>query len=179
VNAFSDGEVRTLVFWPDKVLRGPCVTVTEFDESLRKLVSDMVVTLYTFGGAGLAANQIGDCRRVVVMDINNNLKGAKNDLRVFVNPVVTPVGEEQASMIEGCLSFPTIKETVVRPARVNIQATTHQEVPVNLDAGGWVARVIQHEVDHLDGKVFIDRLSRNNRRIVVKKMEKLHEGLMG
>jgi peptide deformylase len=144
--------------------------VTNLDGQIRALVEDMIATMYAAPGIGLAAIQIGVPKRVIVMDL------AKPDEtpapRYFVNPEILWASEETAPYEEGCLSVPEIYDEVERPARVKLRYRNYQGQEVVEDAEGLYAVCIQHEMDHLDGVLFIDHLSRLKREQAVKKVKK-------
>lgn len=162
--------VRPILHYPDKRLRNPGVPVTTFDADLRKLVLDMAETMYVAPGVGLAAPQIGVSLRVFVIDVAA-ADDSPSDLRTFINPEFL----EKTGTIcfeEGCLSFPGIHEEVERAERVKVRA---QDVDGNffeLEADGLLAIAIQHENDHLDGKLLVDHLSLLRRRLVHRSMVK-------
>lgn len=159
--------IRTILHYPDPRLRTVAKPVTEFDEALRTLAQDMAETMYDAPGIGLAATQVDVHKRVVVIDITHE----KNDLRVFINPeIVERRGEEQ--MEEGCLSVPGIYDTVTRADWVKLRARDVNGKEFEIETDGLLAVCIQHEIDHLDGKVFVDYLSRLKQQRIQKKLEK-------
>ena len=145
----------TLLHYPDTRLREQAEPVTKFDDDLRQLASDMAETMYAHRGIGLAAIQVGVTRRVVVLDTSEE----RNALLTLVNPEVVR-SEGLTEHEEGCLSVPDVYEPVVRPERVWVRAHNLAGETIELDVDGLRAICIQHEIDHLDGKLFIDRLSR-------------------
>jgi peptide deformylase len=144
--------------------------VAEVDDALRALMDDMLETMYAAPGIGLAAIQVGEPRRVIVMDI------ARGDEpkapRYFVNPEILWKSEETAAYEEGCLSVPEIYDEVERPAKVRIRYLGYDGKPVEEDAEGLFAVCIQHEMDHLEGVLFLDHLSRLKRQRAVAKVKK-------
>jgi peptide deformylase len=141
--------------YPDPVLRQRCPPVTEFGPDLERLAADMVETMHAAPGVGLAAPQVGLTLRLAVVDLSVGKR--PEDLRVLVNPeVLAPEGSEVEE--EGCLSLPGLTEKVERPARVRVRAVDVAGRPFELEAEGWLARAVCHEVDHLDGILFTDRL---------------------
>lgn len=156
-----------ILVYPDKRLRQRSEPVTEFDAELEKLVQDMAETMYAAPGIGLAAIQVNVLKRVVVMDLSEE----KNDLTVFINPEVTPLEGTQESE-EGCLSVPGVFASVERVERVRINAMDVKGNPFELETDGLLSVCIQHEVDHLNGKVFVDYLSRMKQDRVRKKLLK-------
>ncbi len=158
-----------ILVYPDRRLRQVAQPVTEFDDDLERLVADMAETMYAAPGIGLAAVQVGVPKRVVVMD----LSAERNDLRVFVNPEISELSG-QAETEEGCLSVPGVFATVKRAETVMINAQDVNGRPFEIAADDLLAICIQHEIDHLDGKVFIDRLSRMKQSRIRKKLSKHH-----
>ena len=162
--------LREILIVPDPLLKQVSKPVDRVDDDLRGLMDDMLETMYAAPGIGLAAIQIGVPKRVIVMDI------AKQDEpkapRYFVNPEILWASEETAPYEEGCLSVPEIYDEVERPARVKIRYLNYAGEPVEEDAEGLFAVCIQHEMDHLDGVLFIDHLSRLKRDRAVSKVKK-------
>jgi len=141
--------------FPDEVLRVECPPVEEFDDDLRRLVGDMVETMHAAPGVGLAAPQVGVEKRVMVVDLS--VGEDPDELRVFVNPEIV----EESGMVadfEGCLSIPGLSEKVERPQAIRVRAHDAAGEPFEIAAEDWLARAICHEVDHLDGVLFVDRL---------------------
>lgn len=172
----DNGDVRPLVFYPSKQLKSesdPIPSEMFGSDELRKLTADLVVTMYMCGGVGLSAIQVGVPYRLFVCDIHANIRGRPSQLRVFCNPSISEAeGSENVLLPEGCLSFPGAKVQVSRPSRVRVSAHTHLGDAVDLVADGWLARVIQHEADHLDGKLMSDRVSTLKRREVLRQTNK-------
>lgn len=156
-----------ILVYPDKRLRQRAEPVTVFDAELEKLVQDMAETMYAAPGIGLAAIQVNVLKRVVVMDLSEE----KNDLKVFINPEITPL-EGTQEFEEGCLSVPGVFASVERVERVRINAMDVKGNPIELETDGLLSVCIQHEVDHLNGKVFVDYLSRMKQDRVRKKLLK-------
>lgn len=156
-----------VLLYPDSRLRKHADPVTEFDQNLKKLARDMADTMYDAPGIGLAAIQVNVCRRMIVIDISEE----QNDLLTLVNPVIIEKNGEQIFK-EGCLSVPEYYADVSRAENivVNYQDTTGKQL--QLEANDILAICIQHEIDHLDGKVFVDYLSITKRERVRKKMLK-------
>ena len=163
--------VRRILLLGEEVLRDPGVEVEAFDDELRELVEDMLETMYFAEGIGLAAPQIGVSRRVCVLDLHDedNPEGGR---WVLVNPVIVESSDEEDKANEGCLSIPEMEEVVARPARVTVRAFDAEGETVEVEADGLLARAHQHEIDHLDGILFIDRLSAFKRRALLKKWRK-------
>lgn len=144
-----------ILLYPDPVLREKCAEVDVFDEELATLVADMIETMHEAPGVGLAAPQVGVGRRVAVVDTSVGEDPA--ELHVLVNPRLA-AHEGSESDLEGCLSIPDFTEKVDRPARIAIEAQGTDGEPFTLEAEGFLARAICHEIDHLDGILFTDRL---------------------
>jgi peptide deformylase len=159
--------LRQILHYPDPRLRRKAEPVTEVTDDIRQLVDDMAETMYQAPGIGLAAVQVGVLKRVVVIDLSED----RNDLRVFINPEVVAADGEQ-TMEEGCLSVPGIYDSVTRAGHVRVRALDRDGRPFEIEAGGLLATCIQHEIDHLDGKVFVDYLSRLKQERIRKKLEK-------
>jgi peptide deformylase len=160
-----------ILHYPDTRLHTIARPVKAVDERIRQLVADMAETMYAAPGIGLAATQINVHERVVVIDISET----HDDLRVFINPeIVAQSGREESE--EGCLSVPGVFDKVTRAERVTVRALDRDGKPFELDADGLLAVCIQHEIDHLKGKVFVDYLSSLKRnRIKAKLMKQARE----
>ncbi len=141
--------------YPDPRLHKIAKPVTSFDERLKKLVADMAETMYEAPGVGLAATQIDVHERVIVIDVSET----RDQLRVLVNPEIVWASDEKQVYDEGCLSVPGIYDGVERPARVRVRALDADGKPREFDADGLLAVCVQHEMDHLMGKVFVEYLS--------------------
>ena len=159
----------TILHDPDPRLRIKAKPVTRFDASLRKLVEDLFETMYDAPGVGLAATQVAVPLRVAVMDCGNEETGSQKI--VMVNPEILEPAEKQ-EMDEGCLSIPDYKDKVQRYNRLRLKALDAEGKPYELEAEGLLAQAIQHEIDHLDGKLYIDRLSSLKRERYKKKRDK-------
>ncbi len=156
-----------ILHFPDPRLRKRALPVETVDESVRSLVDDMLETMYAAPGIGLAATQVNIQKRVVVMDVSEE----KNQPLVFINPMMLErTGEIETD--EGCLSVPGFYDTVRRAERVRVSALDRDGEPFELDASGLLAVCIQHEIDHLDGKLFVDHLSMLKRDRIRRKLEK-------
>lgn len=160
-----------LRFVPDPVLRTKCPPVESFDADLRTLVADMVETVHDAPGVGLAAPQVGIELRVAVVDVS--VGEDPEALHVLVNPRILESSEATETDTEGCLSIPGISEKVVRPASVRVAAHDVEGREFELEARGFEARAIFHEIDHLDGILFVDRLRGLRRDRVRRQMRKL------
>ena len=171
--------VRRIVLLGEEVLRKPGVEVEAFNAELRGLVGDMLETMYYAEGIGLAAPQIGVSLRVCVLDLRDE-ENPDDGRWVFVNPVIIESSDEEEKAPEGCLSIPEMEDVVTRPARVTVQGFDAEGEGIEVEAEGLLARALQHEVDHLDGVLFIDRLSTFKRRALLKKWKKSQqEGAKG
>lgn len=154
--------------FPDPRLRTQAQPVSVFDEPLQQLLDDMLETMYHAQGIGLAATQINVHKRVVVMDLSEE----RTTPQVFINPEIEPLTDELTPYQEGCLSVPGFHEDVNRPQRVRIRALNREGTPYEIEAEGLLAVCIQHECDHLNGKLFVDYLSTLKRDRIRKKLEK-------
>lgn len=163
--------LREIITVPNPLLKQVSQPVDVVDDDLRALMDDMLETMYDAPGIGLAAIQIGVPKRVIVMDLSR--EGEEKQPRYFVNPEITWASEETAPYEEGCLSVPEYFDEVERPARVKLRYLNYQGEQVEEDADGLFAVCIQHEMDHLEGVLFIDHLSRLKREQAVKKVKKL------
>lgn len=161
--------VREILTVPDPRLKLVSKPVDAVDDALRALMDDMLETMYDAEGIGLAAIQIGVDKRVIVMDLSET----RDEPRFFVNPVITPLTEDLKPYQEGCLSVPDVYDEVERPAQCKVEYLDYDGEPREEIAEGLFAVCIQHEMDHLEGVVFIDYLSRLKRERAVKKVQKL------
>ena len=162
--------IREILVVPDPVLKLVSEPVAKVDDELRALMDDMLETMYDAPGIGLAAIQVGVPKRVIVMDIAG--PDEPKAPRYFVNPEIIWASEDTAPYEEGCLSIPDIYDEVERPARVKLKYLNYQGEEVVEDAEGLFAVCIQHEMDHLEGVLFIDHLSRLKRERAVAKVKK-------
>lgn len=156
--------------FPDPRLRTVAEPVTEFNDELRQLIKDMFETMYDAPGIGLAATQINVHQRIITIDTSEE----KNDPLVVINPQVEILTDETEKLQEGCLSVPGFYEDVVRPNRIRLTAQDEQGKTYTLDADDLLAVCIQHEIDHLEGKLFVDYLSPLKRTRIRSKLDKLH-----
>ncbi len=166
------GKIHTVVKWPDPVLARRGEDVTVFDKSLEKLVEEMFESMYAAQGIGLAAPQIAISKRITVIDVSFRKDPA--DKLALINPEVIYVEGKQTEE-EGCLSLPEIREKVNRAARVRVRAQDVKGEWFEVEGDELLARALQHEIDHLDGVLFIDRLSRLKRELVLRKIRKLQK----
>jgi peptide deformylase len=162
--------LREIIILPDKRLRLVSAPAKSIDPELRLLIDDMFETMYEAPGIGLAAIQIGVPKRVIVMDLAK--KDEPKEPRVFVNPQVLWRSDEKATYEEGCLSIPEFYEEVERSAKVRVKFLDVTGAEQELEASGLLATCLQHEIDHLDGVLFIDHISRLKRERVIKKFTK-------
>lgn len=162
--------LRPIITLPDARLRLKSTPVSEFDGALKQLVVDMFETMYAAPGIGLAAIQIGVAQRVVTVDIAR--KNEEPAPVAFVNPEIIARSEELGAYEEGCLSIPEYYAEVERPASISVRFQDMAGATHEIAAEGLLATVLQHEIDHLDGVLFIDHLSRLKRQLVVKKFTK-------
>ncbi|MEX1211299.1 MAG: peptide deformylase [Balneolaceae bacterium] len=171
--------VRPIVTWNDPVLREVCPPVDPKDRTLQGLVEDMMETMETAEGVGLAAPQIGIVQRVFVMDadpITEELDEPDYGPMVFMNPEILNFGEELVELEEGCLSIPDVRDKVKRPDEIHVRYLDASLQVKEETFRGWTSRVIQHELDHLDGKLFLDYLSAFKRRLHKSRLEKIDSG---
>jgi len=166
----KSGKIHTVVKWPDPVLSTPGEAVTVFDGKLKKLVDEMFDSMYAAQGIGLAAPQIAISQRITVIDVS--FKKNPEDKIVLINPEII---EREGKQIEeeGCLSLPEIREKVSRAEWVKVKAQDVTGKWFELEGDELLARAIQHEIDHLEGVLFIDRLSRLKRDLVIRRIKKL------
>lgn len=155
--------------YPDPRLRTTARPVSAVDAAVRQLVDDMFETMYAAPGIGLAASQVNVHKRIIVIDISEN----RDDPHVFINPEITPLGA-RIETEEGCLSIPGFYEPVVRAERVQVAALDRSGGRFELETDGLLAVCIQHECDHLEGKLFVDYISNLKRTRIRKKLEKQH-----
>jgi len=159
-----------IITLPDPVLRQMCMPVERVDDALRRLADDMLEAMYEAPGIGLAAPQVGVSRRLIVLDVSEK-DGEKNPI-VMINPEIVRIGEERRSYEEGCLSIPDVKVEIERPASLMVRFLDRDGQAQQLMAESLLATAIQHEIDHLDGRLIIDYLSRLKRDIIVRRFKK-------
>lgn len=165
--------IREIVLLGDPVLREEAEEVTVFDDALRQLVRDMFETMYHADGIGLAAPQIGLSKRVLVIDLRRE-DAAEGELErlALVNPRIVWASDRTDKHSEGCLSIPGLEEVVSRPVAIRVEGKDEEGNDLGLEADDLLARALQHEIDHLDGVLFIDHLSPLKRRMLLKKWKK-------
>ena len=162
--------ILNILEFPDPRLRTVAQPVKVVDDALRSVLDDMFETMYAASGIGLAATQVNIHQRIVVMDLSEE----KNEPLVFINPQFESLTEELLPYQEGCLSVPGFYENVERPQQVKISALDRNGEPFEMIADGLLAVCIQHECDHLDGKLFVDYLSNLKRSRIKARLEKQH-----
>jgi peptide deformylase len=166
----GNNKIHEVVKWPDPVLQKPGEKVTVFDAKLKKLVEEMFDSMYAAQGIGLAAPQIAISKRITVIDVS--FKKNPEERIALINPeIIERVGKQVEE--EGCLSLPEIREKVTRAAKVKVKAQDVSGEWFEVEGDELLARALQHEIDHLDGVLFIDRLSRLKRDLVIRKIKKL------
>ncbi len=179
--------IRKIVFYPDPVLRQMGEEITEVTSEIRELADDMVETMYDAHGVGLAAQQVGEALQLAVVDVSHDeecvsyvrVNGEETTLAeicplVFINPKVEPLGKKEADQ-EGCLSFPDIRSDILRSGEVKATVETLDGETLVIETDGLFARAIQHEVDHLFGKLFIDRMSSVRKMALKKQLKEMRD----
>lgn len=161
--------LRPIVVYPDPVLLRPTEPVDEPDDEIRELVADMVETMYAASGVGLAANQVGVGKRICVIDLS--VGENPEDLLVLINPEVVETSGCQIGE-EGCLSFPELTLDIERPDRARVAALDLEGRAIEIEGEGLLARAMLHEIDHLDGKVFLQHVSSLKREILKRQIRK-------
>jgi peptide deformylase len=164
--------IRPILTLPDPRLRQVAEPVGEIDAEIRTLVADMFETMYAAPGIGLAANQVGVLKRVVVIDVVRDPDTEPRRPITLINPEITWVSEEMRVHEEGCLSIPEYYEEVERPSRCRVTFLDIDGKRQTMDCEGVLATAVQHEIDHLNGKLFIDYLSRLKRSMITRKFSK-------
>ena len=162
--------IKTIITEPNKILRQKSKPVETVGEEERNIMDDMLETMYHANGIGLAAIQIGIPKRIIVMDISKN-KEKKNPM-YFVNPIIKNKNSEKSTYEEGCLSVPNYFAEIDRPKKCEVDYLDYDGKKKTLSADGLLATCIQHEIDHLEGILFIDYLSKLKKTMIVKKLSK-------
>ncbi|MCB1699459.1 MAG: peptide deformylase [Pseudomonadales bacterium] len=161
--------VLEILEFPDPRLRTKAKPVTQVTDATRRLVKDMFETMYDAPGIGLAATQVNVHERVLVIDVSET----RDEPQVFINPEITVLDPELGEYDEGCLSVPGFYETVCRPSRISVTALDQEGESFTRELDGLLAICLQHEIDHLEGKLFVDYLSPLKRQRIRRKLEKL------
>ena len=167
--------VRNLHLLGSPVLRQRAQPVAPTDAAVRELVDDLFETMRAAKGVGLAANQVGVAQRVAVVDVGEEF----GPPLVLINPRIVETGTEMESAEEGCLSIPDVYADVDRPHTIVLEALDRDAQPYRITVTGFKARAVQHEIDHLDGILFLDRLSAVKRALLLSKWKKLRKGMTG
>lgn len=165
--------ILPIIHYPDERLHTKAQPVQSVNDRIRTLISDMAETMYAAPGIGLAATQVDVHERVIVIDISET----RDQLQAFINPVIVEA-QGRAEREEGCLSVPGIYETVSRAEKIRVNFLNERGEPVHLDAQGLLAVCIQHEMDHLEGKVFVEYLSRLKQSRIKQKLKKRSREIM-
>jgi peptide deformylase len=163
--------ILEILEFPDPRLRTIAKPVDTVDDSIRAIIDDMFETMYDAPGVGLAATQVDIHQQIVVIDVSEQ----QNEPLVFINPEITVLDHDEREYDEGCLSVPGFAETVMRPAHIRVSALDRNGERFEVEPDGLLAVCIQHEMDHLNGKLFVDYLSPLKRNRIRKKLEKLHK----
>lgn len=172
--------ILEIVTFPDPLLRRKSLSVNQVDQDIRKLMDDMLETMYHDQGVGLAAVQAGILKRVIVMDLkkDDDQQRPQNFYPLYMaNPEIIDRSIEATTATEGCLSVPEQRIDVARSCSVKLKYIDYNNKNCELEASGWLARVIQHELDHLEGKLLVDYLSSIKKDVVVRKLKKLKKEL--
>jgi len=164
---------QALLYAPHEIFSKTAAPVEVFDDALSALIKNMFEVMYAHQGVGLAANMIGILQRVIVIDVSDDVEGSKP--MALVNPKIVKASEETQIYEEASLSFPGISAKVTRPKDIMVEFMDEKGEKHSLDAAGGLATVIQHEMDYLDGVVFLDHLSRLKRETLIKKMKKFKD----
>lgn len=173
INESKDNKIYALRIYPDPILSKKSANVEIFDEELKKLVDDMFASMYYHEGVGLAAVQIGVLKNILVMDIGVNREDAETLKICLINPVIIKSSSEQVILKEGCLSLPGETSDVKRAEKITVK---YQDVEGNfheLEAEGWIARCLLHEMDHLIGVVYIDHISFLKKNLIGNRLKKV------
>lgn len=161
---------------PDPILKTRAEPVSLVDDNVRKIMDDMLETMYHDPAVGLAANQVGILKRIIVLDLKDDDE-AERPANFYplcmANPEIIELSEEKVEGREGCLSLPNQRLIISRPEKIKLKYSDYNNQEQELSTGGWLARAIQHEIDHLDGKLAIDYLSKLKRDMVLRKLKKI------
>src|SRR5437588_3107150 len=167
--------VREVVIWPDPRLREPSTPITAIDDSVRELYRDLCDSMYAESGLGMAALQIGDTRRMFIVEPKLAGRPETEAPVCFINPEVVETSEEMQDSEEGCLSFPEIYVKVKRPMRAKVRATSLDGAVFEIEGEGLLARCLLHENDHLTGKLLVDFVGPLKRQMIKKKLQRHKE----
>ena len=162
--------IKPLIILPDPILRQVSTKIEQVNDEIRSLADDMLATMYDAPGIGLAAIQVGVPRQMLVIDLSK--EGEDKAPQVFINPEILAFSEARSAYEEGCLSIPDYYAEVERPASITVKHVTLEGKEVTIEADGLLATCLQHEIDHLNGVLFIDHISRLKREMVIKKFTK-------
>lgn len=162
--------ILEIKYYGDPVLRKKAEKVTDFNENLKKIASDMLETMYANNGVGLAANQVGILKQIIVLDTGTK---EKPEVKILINPLITKYSKEKTEYEEGCLSFPGLTEKIKRPEKISVKCFDLNGNPCEFDADGLLAIAIQHEYDHINGVLFIDKMSPAKRFTHNKKLREI------
>ncbi|MDZ7716961.1 MAG: peptide deformylase [Balneolaceae bacterium] len=171
--------ILPIVTYDDGILHKKAVPVEKLTPEISKLIDDMFETMYNADGVGLAAPQIGKLHRIFVVDadgMTEELDEPKQGPTAFINPEIVEKGGDEVEMDEGCLSIPGVNAVVVRPERITVKYLDEDFEEQQLEAEGWLSRVIQHEYDHLEGILFLDHLSGFKQKLLYSKLKEIDEG---
>ena len=163
--------ILELLHYPDERLRTVAQPICEVNDRIRSIANDMAETMYAAPGIGLAATQVNIHERMILVDVSED----RSDLRILINPEIIQASAEKKLFQEGCLSVPGIFDDVERPDRIRVRALNQHGQTIEFEADGLLSVCIQHEIDHLDGKVFVDYLSRLKQGRIKTKMMKAKE----
>jgi peptide deformylase len=161
---------------PDPILREIAKPIERVDSDVQRLIDDMLATMYKAPGVGLAAPQVGVSRRLIVMDPSDTDDGEAPAPLALINPKIVAYGDARGTHNEGCLSLPGVKVEIERPTSITVEYIDREGKAQRLDTDGFLATIIQHEVDHLEGKLIIDFLSRLKRDIIIRRFKKAARG---
>ena len=164
--------VRPVVIWPDDRLRQPSTAIAEVDDSVRALYRDLVDTMYAENGLGIAALQLGDSRRMFIVEPKLAGRDASDPPLAFINPEVVWTSDEEQDSEEGCLSFPEIYIKIKRPMRARVRATDINGQPFEIEGEALLARCLLHENDHLTGKLLVDFVGPLKRQMIKKRLQR-------
>ncbi len=161
---------------PNPILKTKSKDVESVDDGIRLLMDDMLETMYADNGVGLAANQIGKTKRVIVLDLQDDDDEERDEgfYPLFIaNPIITNFSDNYVEATEGCLSVPGQRIDVSRPEKISIEYLDYNNKKQALHSSGWLARALQHEIDHIDGKILTDYLSPLKKNVIIRKLKKL------